>query len=300
MLLLGCTTQNNIGLPDKEENEINLLSGNNPIVIGDVSTRVDEVTVFWQPLASYLADGLSEQGITHGLVRVAPDLNTMAQWLQSGEVDIYIDSSYPSSIVNLSSNSRPVLRHWRDFVSEYYSVFFTIKGNGITTLADLQGEIIAYDKPFSTSGYFLPTVYLVQNGFEVVEVDEPTSQVNPSAIGYTFANEDINIINWVITGHTNIGVTNNFEYAKIPEETRDRFFIIAQTDPIPNQLVSLSSDMEANLAQSIISLLTDMENSEAGKDVLEIIETERFDDLPAGSEAFSIQMTDMLSVIEEG
>jgi len=193
-----------------------------------------------------------------------------------------------------------VLRHWRDFVSEYYSVFFTIKGNGITTLADLQGEIIAYDKPFSTSGYFLPTVYLVQNGFEVVEVDEPTSQVNPSAIGYTFANEDINIINWVITGHTNIGVTNNFEYAKIPEETRDRFFIIAQTDPIPNQLVSLSSDMEANLAQSIISLLTDMENSEAGKDVLEIIETERFDDLPAGSEAFSIQMTDMLSVIEEG
>ncbi len=300
LLVLGCTTQANTESLDGESNVVNLTSGTNPIVIGDVSNRIDEVTAFWQPLANYLAAELDEYGITHGIVRVAPDLNTMSEWLESGEVDLYIDSSYPSSIVNSASQGRPILRHWRDFVEEYHSVFFTVQENGITTLEDLRGEIIAYDRPFSTSGYFLPTVYLLQNGFDVIEVDEVNSSINSSEIGYVFANDDINVINWVIAGRANVGVTNNFEYAKIPEETRDRLLIIAETDPIPNQIISVSPQVEQDLIEATTTVLMDMENNESGKTVLEAIETRRFDNLPGGRDAFEAQINEMLEIIGGG
>jgi len=146
----------------------------------------------------------------------------------------------------------------------------------------------------------LPTVYLLQNGFDVIEVDEVNSSINSSEIGYVFANDDINVINWVIAGRANVGVTNNFEYAKIPEETRDRLLIIAETDPIPNQIISVSPQVEQDLIEATTTVLMDMENNESGKTVLEAIETRRFDNLPGGRDAFEAQINEMLEIIGGG
>lgn len=274
-----------------------IISGNNPIVVGDVSNRIDEVTVFWQPFADYLAAKLANQGITHGVVRVAPDLNTMSDWLRTGEVDIYIDSLYPSIVVSSTSDSEILLRHWRDYVEEYHSVFFTTMESGISSLADLQGRIVAYDRPFSTSGYFLPTIYLIENGFSLVEVSERNSTVRDDNIGYIFANDDINVINWVIAGHVDVGVTNNFEYAYIPEQTRDKLLIIAETESVPSQVVSVRPDIEEGLVTALTTTLIQMDGEEDGLVVLQQIETQRFDNLPNETDEFMSRMDGLLSMV---
>ncbi|HFE65686.1 MAG TPA: phosphate ABC transporter substrate-binding protein, partial [Chloroflexi bacterium] len=69
------------------------------LVIGDISDEVAETINGTQPLADYLATQLSEFGITGAEVKIAPDMDTMIQWVNNGEVDIYFDSPYPALVI---------------------------------------------------------------------------------------------------------------------------------------------------------------------------------------------------------
>ena len=130
------------------------------IVLGDISDDPAEVIDGAQPLAMYLASHLGEFGITTGQVRVAKSIDEMAELLASGEVDLYFDSTYPATIISDASGANIILRRWRFGVEEYHSVIFASKSSGITSLADLYGQMLAFDAPYSTSGYVLPAVHL--------------------------------------------------------------------------------------------------------------------------------------------
>lgn len=277
-----------------EETSVNVFGTGNPIVIGDVSSLVDETTAFYQPLADYMAENLQDLGITNGVVRVAPNLDIMAQWLANGEVDIYIDSLYPSVFVSETSDSRVILRHWRGFVEEYYSVFFVLADSDIASVDDLQGDVVAYDHEGSTSGFFLPTTYLIERGFNPVEVTDVNTTVNNSDIGYIFADGDINIVNWVIAGRVNVGATNNIVFEELPQEVQSNLRIIAETASVPSQVVSISQSLSDDLATSIVAIMSNMESTEAGQQVLRSIRTTRFDALPIASDVYTNQVLDQL------
>src|SRR5690606_33118453 len=71
-------------------------SGKTTLVIADISDAPTDVIEAFQPMADYLAANLAEQGIQDGVVKVAPDIDSMARLLESGEVDLYFDSPYPA------------------------------------------------------------------------------------------------------------------------------------------------------------------------------------------------------------
>ena len=83
------------------------------IVLGDISDTPSKKIQKYQPLADYLADNLEELGIEIGEVKIAPDMATMIQMLQSGEIDVYFDSLYPATIVSEQSGAEPILRRWK-------------------------------------------------------------------------------------------------------------------------------------------------------------------------------------------
>ncbi|MGB7339500.1 MAG: phosphate/phosphite/phosphonate ABC transporter substrate-binding protein [Phototrophicaceae bacterium] len=279
-----------------EDEPITVSTGSNPIVIGDVSSLVDETTAFYQPLANYMAENLADQGITNGLVRVAPNLETMAQWLAEGEVDVYIDSLYPSVFVSQASESQLVLRHWRSFVEEYHSVFFVLNDSEITTLDDLQGNIVAFDKVGSTSGWFLPTTYLIENGYNPIEVTDVNTSLS-NEVGYIFADDDVNILNWVITGRVQAGVTNDIVFNDLSDDVQAGLRIIAETETAPSQIVSLREGLTEDLQRAIIAVMSNMESNDEGLAVLQAIETTRFDALPIDSETYTSQVLDKLSLV---
>lgn len=252
------------------------------IVLGDISNNPAKKITRYQPMADYLAENLQEFGIGRGDVKIAPNLDTMGEWLKAGAVDIYFDSPYPAMIVSDRSGSQMLLRRWKGGQEEYYGVFITMNDRGIQSLEDLKGKIMAFDDPYSTSGYFLPVARLAESGFQLVEVKSDSATVPEDKIGYIFTGDDENIIQWVISGKVDAGVVDIDTFETIPQESRQEFTLLAKTKTVPRQMVSVRQDLDPELREKIKSILINMDRTEAGKEVLtQFEETSKFDDFPA-------------------
>jgi phosphonate transport system substrate-binding protein len=267
-----------------------------PFIVGDVGDDVDEIVPFLQPLADYIAANL--EGYTHGEVAIAPDLDTMADMLENGDIDLYLDSAYPIVIVSRQSGSRIVLRQWARGVSEYHSVFFALESSDVDSISDLNGRLVAFDTPYSTSGYFLPAHYLLTEGHTITEVTDANAQIPEDAIGYIFSSDDSNTVDWVISGRVAAGVTDSTTYSDIPAATRDRLVILAETENMPRRLASVRPGMSEDVQASLIEVLSTMSDTEAGRAVLEHMRDTNFDLLPQGIDTFTEQIYAMLDAVE--
>ncbi|MBC7812015.1 MAG: phosphate/phosphite/phosphonate ABC transporter substrate-binding protein, partial [Burkholderiales bacterium] len=253
----------------------------------------------FQPLADYLAANLGEFGITTGEVRVAPDFETAVSWLRDGEIDLYFDSLYPAMIMQDQAGAQPILRRWKDGVSEYHSVFFVLENSDIDSLEDLQGNIVVFDEPFSTSGYMVPFVHLIEAGLNPEEVDSISATVEDDAIGYVFSGDDDNIIQWVISGRAAAGVSDSESYASIPEETRDQIVILAETEPIPRHVGLVRPGMDSALIEAITATLLAMSENPDAQSVLEQFETSQFDEFPEGLSVALDNMRAMYAMVQD-
>ena len=277
--LIGCQDRSTsvsepISSPTTQSTEV--------IVIGDISNNPAKKIARYQPMADYLASHLSEFDIGQGEVKVASNLATMIDWLKSGQVDVYFDSPYPAMIVSDRTDSKPILRRWKGGQAEYYGVFFAMNDSGIKTLADLQGKIVAFDEPYSTSGYFLPLVKLKESGFQAVETTSINSSIAADKIGYVFSDDDENTIQWVISGKVDAGIVDLETFEEIPAESRREISILAKTKTVPRQMVSVRKDLDPKLRDKIETTLLNMDQTDEGKQILTKFEkTARFDDFPA-------------------
>jgi phosphonate transport system substrate-binding protein len=260
-------------------------AGAAPLVIGSVSHEpADEIRKF-QPLADYLARHLAEFGVEQGNVVVASGMKEMAQRLRSGQVDIYIDSAFPSIVVSRLADSRIVLRRWKKGREEYRSVVFVRSDSPIRTVSDLPGKVIAFEEPYSTSGYFLPKSVLQQAGLKLSEQVDAGAPVKAGEVGYVFAMDDDNIPVWVLRGKVAAAAMDDASFAKLPPQRRDNLRVMHRTAAVPRHLVSVRKGLDPRLASGIKAVLLAMEHSEEGRQALQKFEmTTRFDELPGGPE----------------
>lgn len=271
----------------------------NSIVLGDIDENPVKTIKKLQPLADYLAVHLRDYGIETGEVVVAPDMETMIEWLIAGEVDILFDSPYPSMVMAHESGAVPVLRRWKDGVAEYHSVFFTLDDSGLETLEDLQGHIMAFDAPQSTSGYMLPKWYLLQQGLDPVEKAKLSSRVAADEIGYVFSEDDETTIQWIISGRVIAGVVDSEEFASVPEETREHFVVLAETDNVPRHLMMVRPGIDEALLEAITTTLVAMDEDEAAQSILEGLNTSQFDWFPEGADAALAELQAMFDLVYE-
>jgi phosphonate transport system substrate-binding protein len=206
--------------------------------------------------------------------------------MASGAVHLYYDSLFPALVVSDQSGALPILRRWRDNSPTYHTIIFTRADSGIETLADLNGKMIAYDDPASTSGYLLPTAYLLANDLKPVEYATANSPVADDEVGYFFAGDDDNIIELILDGTVVAGVTDNLTYVNdIPEETREQLVILAETEEVARQIVLVSPALDEAVRAAVIDIMVNMTESEEGLALLEHLNTDRFDEFPEGAEA---------------
>ena len=221
------------------------------IVLADISGNPDKVFRRFQPVADYLAERLGDYGIETGEVRVAPDMETMIEWINAGEVDLYFDSLYPVMLVGDATGATPILRRWRDGVGEYHSVFFAQSDSGIDSVDDLTGQLVAFQDATSTSGYMMPAAHIVSADLELIEVASNEDEAPEDAVGYVFSDDDENTLQWVISGAVVAGVTDNVSFNEIPEESRENLTIFAETEPVPRQVVLARGDLDPDLLGEI-------------------------------------------------
>ncbi|NWG35809.1 MAG: phosphate/phosphite/phosphonate ABC transporter substrate-binding protein [Chloroflexi bacterium] len=268
------------------------------IVIGDISDDPAEVIEGAQPLADYLASQLSEFGITEGKVRVASSIEEMAELLAKGEVDLYFDSIYPATLISDQTGAQIVLRRWRFGVDEYQGVIFTSASSGITSLEQLPGHMVAMDAPYSTSGFLLPSVLLLEKGFTLSGKERYDDPVAPGEIGFAFSYDDENTLQWVLNGFTAAGVTDDFHFdVAFPEEAKSQLVELARTEFTPRQVALIRSGLGEELVQAIVRALTTMHETEAGAAALEPFQTSRFDEFPEGIESATARMREMMELV---
>jgi phosphonate transport system substrate-binding protein len=248
--------------------------------VGSVNTSPVAETRKFSAFTSYLARQLQSEGIDGDKVVVADNIPGMSSLLQAQQVDLYIDSFFPSMAVSRLSGSKFLLRRWKGGKSEYQSVIFTRKDSAVARLEDLKGKLIAFEEPFASTGYFFPKVVLLEKGFRLTPKRQGIDAVKADEVGYVFSRGDSNTILLVLNGATTAGVTDDQKYLMLAKNL-DSFKIIHETASFPRQFVSYRADLPATLVAKIKEILLNMHQTDEGKQVLKAFEsTTKFEEIP--------------------
>lgn len=236
------------------------------ITLGDIdpdepATRVRRI----QPLADLLAERLREHGIGRGHVRVARNIQEMAQLMRDGEVDLFLDSPFPILAVNRLANSTNLLLRYAKEDAEYWSVFISRTDSGVRGLDDLKGNVAVFQEPHSTSGFLLPVASLMERGFDMRAVAQLDADVDDSHVGCYFSGDEENTIDMVLGGDALVGVISNQDFREIPEASREQIFILHETASVPRQLVTARPGLDPELTQTIRSALLGLSDAEREK-----------------------------------
>lgn len=257
------------------------------ISLGIVSeVRQKEIEAHYRDFIRYVARKLSVAPSMGGRVVVAPNPAGLAKLLGEGQVDFYIESAYPTYIINdVEGAARLLLRRWQRGKPEYQSFIFTKRNSGINRLDDLRGKIIVFEDPESTSGYFLPKFFLLRNGFKLSEKTRLEAVALPEEIGYIFALSQEKLVKLVLTDQVAGGAFSDDDYDKLDEKTKAELGVLAQTERLPRHLVSIRKDMPQALANRLQETLLAMSDDDEGRRILQRTgETDKFDVLPEGEE----------------
>jgi phosphonate transport system substrate-binding protein len=235
----------------------------------------------FSPLASYLARQLQSEGIGEGNVVAANSIEAMASLLRMSQADIYIDGFFPTKAVSRLSGSKLLLRRWKDGGSDYKSVIFTRKDSRIAILEHVGGKVIAFDEPFSSSGYFVPKVELLKIAFLVLPDQPGAAPVKGDEVRYVFSRGDTNTIYKVANGEVAAGAVDDQKYHALAKNL-DGLKILHETASFPRQIVSYRADFPVKLLTKIKNVLLNMTRTEEGRKVLrEFDNTTKFDEIPA-------------------
>lgn len=273
---------------------------NGLIVLGVIAGSVVDDTRAIQPLADTLAIELKQYGISGGQVRVAGSVEEMAAWLKSGEVDLYFDSVYPALLVSEQSGASLVLRGWQFGRPESQAVIFASRSSSLKSLDDLRGKVVAMRAPQSTTGFFLPSVHLVEHGLALTGKSSFVDSVSPSEVGFVFSGSDQDTLRAVIGGSAAAGAVDDYHFDIVfPPETTQQLVELARTEKIPRQVVLARPGLDEEYLTVLTQTLTRLHESEAGKSALTSFQTNRFETFPDGVDATTRQMREMLAVVRK-
>jgi len=134
--------------------------------------------------------------------------------------------------------------------------------SGIETLEDLEGKVMCWVDPNSTSGYIIPRIMLAANG-----IDPDTAFARTLEAG-----SHNNVVIQVYNGECDAGAT--FVDARSSVETdfpdvNEKVVVLATTTDIPNDSVSFIAEFPAEMRQQIVDALLAFADTEVGAAALE-------------------------------
>ncbi len=270
------------------------------ITIGSISDNPREEILAFQPVIDYLRKRLGHHGITQGEVKVVDTMKKMIDLLKDKKVDLFIDSPFPALYICKKSDAEPLLRRWKKGVEKYHSIIFVKKDSNIKGIEDLKGKMIAFEEPFSTSGYFLPKAAILKMGYELDEKRNFKQKVGSGIIGYTFSYDDKNTLLWVKKNKTHAGSMSNTAFLKQAGDFQSNYRILLGTIDVPRHIVCHRAGIPSTVVSDIVSILVGMENDMEGKQVLNgFSHTTRFDIPSQGLSHYLKPVIQLLEVLED-
>jgi phosphonate transport system substrate-binding protein len=257
------------------------------LTLGIVSEiRHKEIEERYRDFVRYAARKFFSGSEIEGKVVIAPTPLDLANLLEQGKVDFYMESPYGTYVINnVHGAAKLLLRRWQRGKAEYRSLIFTKANGAVRRLGDLRGKIIAFEDPGSSSGHFIPKFFLLRNGFKLSEKDRVEANVASAEIGFIFANSQEKLIDLVLTNKLAAGAFSDDDYAALDNQRKPQIEVLAQTELLPRHLVSVRKEMLPAQAGRLEAILLAMHENEEGRSILKKTgDTTKFDLLPGGEE----------------
>jgi phosphonate transport system substrate-binding protein len=261
-------------------------------IVAEINRK--EIEAHFQDFVRYVARKLSSGAAIEGRIAVAPTQPRLAQLLTEKKADFYMESPYPTYLINdVYGAGKLLLRRWKGGMAEYESLIFTKKNSATKDLEDLRGKIIAFEDPGSTSGHFLPKLFLSRKGFKLSAKTGTEANLSPGEVGYVFAYSQDKLVDLVLTEQVAAGAFSNDDYATLDAGKKSELTILARTDRLPRHLVSIRRDLAPALADRLEKLLLSMDQDAEGRLILQKTDgTTKFDTLPGGEVRMRKQLLD--------
>jgi phosphonate transport system substrate-binding protein len=265
------------------------------ITLGIVSKRPQaQVEAQFRDFARYV--GRKFSSTTEGKVIAAPTVWNLEKLLEEEKVDFYMDSPYPTYLINRQGAALPLLRQWKGGVAEYRGILFARK-DGAAGLEDLRGRIIAMEDPGSTSAYFLPKVFLVGKGFKLAEKTSLDAAVAPAEIGYVFTFSAAKTAEMVLSRKVVAGAFSNEDYDRLDAKKKADTVVLGETENFPRQFVSVNKELDPDLAARLQDILLSMHQDPEGRAILQKLDnTTKFDVAPGGDQAVRFKLQEVFGL----
>ena len=243
-----------------------------------------QIEEHFQEFVRYLAGKLGAASDIEGKVMIAPTPFQLARLLEQKRVDFYMESPYPTYLINdMHGAAKLLLRRWKSGMAEYRSLIFTRNNGEVSRLEDLRGKVFVFEDPGSTSGHFLPKSFLLKKGFKFADKSRFDPHGSPTEIGYLFAYSQDKLIDMVLARQAAAGAFSDDDYARLDEKKKSAISILAQTERVPRHFLSVRKDFAPALVDRLEKLLLSMHENEQGRRVLKKTDdTTKFDTLPEG------------------
>jgi phosphonate transport system substrate-binding protein len=253
-----------------------------------------EIEKQFRDFVRYVATKLAASQPTEGSMVVASSQSGLANLLAERKVDFYMESPYPTYLINnVYGAGKLLLRRWKGGMADYYALIFTTRNSETRRLEDLRGKIIAFEDPGSTSGHFLPKFLLSRLGFKLVEKRRIEPNVSADEVGYFFAYSQDKLVDLVLTKQVAAGAFSNDDYATLGKRKKSDIRILAETDSLPRHLVSVRKDLDPALVNRLKKILLSMHQDPQGRRILQKTDgTTKFDEFPGGEAAMRQRLLD--------
>ena len=285
----------------KTEAQVKQTVSINTLTLGVVYQSAPErVAEHFRPLVEYTARKLAPTGKIKSTVIVADNTSRLIELVERAQVDFYLESAFPTYLINRSGTGKLLLRRWKGGMSDYRGVIFTSKASRVTRLEDLLGKMIAFEDPGSTSGYFLPKLLLFEKRFRVEEKADLSAKVLGGEIGYVFASSEKNVVKLVREEKVVAGAISNDDYASLDETSKAGLVVLVESGSVPRHLVSVHRNLPEAVIKRLKEILLSMHQDDEGQKILRQTDgTTKFDTLPGGEEAFRRKLNDLYHLRSE-
>ncbi|WP_068778897.1 phosphate/phosphite/phosphonate ABC transporter substrate-binding protein [Paenibacillus sp. GM2] len=237
------------------------------------SQNADTLEAKAKPLEKLLSDKI---GIPVK-VSVSTDYNTIIEAMASKKVDVGFLPPTAYVLAKEKGAAEVILQAQRfgvqddtgapttDLVDFYKSMIIVKKDSSIQSVADLKGKKIAYQNVTSSAGFVWPAAKLMEAGLDPLKDVEAITVKGHDQGVLAVLNGDVDAA--AIFQDARNTVKN--DYPSVFEDTR----VLAYTEPIPNDTISVRSDMSPEWVEKLQNAFMELGKDEEGHKIISEIYT---------------------------
>ena len=234
------------------------------LTMGVLSERVELSLQYMSPAIALFRERLAPLGVREVALEVAPSIEEMGEWVRSGKVDVFVSTPFPVLRTARIAGVPPALHGIP--LHPKRSAFYVREDGPIKTLDDLDGKKLAFTFNYSSPGYFIPILHLMQHGF-VLNRPTPGRRVVYSAMTGHY----VNSLYWLFFGRCDAVAVGDDDVKKVAPRLQKMLRRLDVTESYPGFLMLISPTWTPERRKVLMDYFTTMHTEKSGQEMLQNI-----------------------------